>query len=458
MAAASRTLTLKLLADIDNFQKNLAVADANTSGFSKQVEKFGAAAKAAFAAAAAAAAAYAVKLGVDGVKAAIEDEQAQAQLARTLQAATGATNAQIAATEKYISKMQLATGVADTDLRNALSRLSLSTNDLSKSQELLSLALDISKARGLSLESVSNALGKAYDGQMTSLGRLGIGLSATELKGKSFTEVQQRLSDLFGGAAARNAETFQGKIDIMRQRFAEFQESIGSAVIPVLLKLFEFIDTKLAPAFQWLKVNAIDPVANAIMRNKDAFQAYGDLIATYVVPLLGGALLGALKIVANVAAGVIDVLGNVAKGITVLVNGAISGINALITAYNAIPFLPNISNIPKVSAPTINVPKVSTSSVGGGSTGISIPSVPTISTPTTGGGSSGGTAGTTSSPTIAAGAKPFSTPMSISSQNPIVINVSGAIDPEGTARTIVNTLNSSFYRGTGGAGGLVDLG
>jgi hypothetical protein len=38
----------------------------------------------------------------------------------------------------------------------------------------------------------------------------------------------------------------------------------------------------------------------------------------------------------------------------------------------------------------------------------------------------------------------------------VVVNVSGAIDPEGTARTIVNTLNSSFYRGTGGAGGLVE--
>jgi len=458
MAAASRTLTLKLLADIDNFQKNLAVADANTSGFSKQVEKFGAAAKAAFAAAAAAAAAYAVKLGVDGVKAAIEDEQAQASLARTLQAATGATNTQIAATEKYISKMQLATGVADTDLRNALSRLSLSTNDLGKSQELLSLALDISKARGLSLESVSNALGKAYDGQMTSLGRLGIGLSSTELKGKSFTEVQQRLSDLFGGAAAKNAETFQGKIDIMRQRFAEFQESIGNAVIPILMNLFEFIDTKLSPAFQWLKKNAIDPVLDAIMRNKDAFQTFGEIIATYVLPLLTGAFAGALKLVANLAAGVIDVIGKVAQGITVLVNGAIAGINALIRVYNAIPFLPNISTIPAVSAPTISVPKVSSSSAGsvGGSSGISIPSVPTI----TGSGSSGGSSstGTISNPTIAAGAKPFSTPMSISSQNPIVINVSGAIDPEGTARTIVNTLNSSFYRGTGGAGGLVDLG
>jgi hypothetical protein len=455
MATASRTLTLKLLADIDNFQKNLAKADNDTSGFSKQVEKFGAAAKAAFAAAAAAAGAYAIKLGVDGVKAAIEDEQAQASLARTLQAATGATNAQIAATEKYISKMQLATGVADTDLRSALSRLSLSTNDLTKSQELLSLALDISKARQIPLETVANALGKAYDGQTTSLVKLGIGLSATELKGKSFTDVQQRLSDLFGGAAAKNADTFQGKIDIMRQRFAEFQESIGNAVIPVLMNLFKFIDANLIPAFTWLKTNAIDPVAAAIDRNKESFQAFGEILAKYVIPLIGGSLAAALKLVANLAATVIDVIGKVAQGIVVLVNGAIAGINALITAYNAIPFLPNVSTIPKVSAPSISIPKVSTSATTGGSSGISIPSVPTGITAGTGGGSTNIAASNAATTT---GVNGIFNPAGVRAgdeRGNIIVNVSGAIDPEGTARTIVNTLNSSFYRGTGGAEGLV---
>ena len=35
------------------------------------------------------------------------------------------------------------------------------------------------------------------------------------------------------------------------------------------------------------------------------------------------------------------------------------------------------------------------------------------------------------------------------------ITVNGAIDAEGTARTIVNVLNNSYYRGTGGATALV---
>jgi hypothetical protein len=36
----------------------------------------------------------------------------------------------------------------------------------------------------------------------------------------------------------------------------------------------------------------------------------------------------------------------------------------------------------------------------------------------------------------------------------INLNVTGAIDPEGTARSIINVLNNSFYRGTGGANSL----
>jgi hypothetical protein len=37
----------------------------------------------------------------------------------------------------------------------------------------------------------------------------------------------------------------------------------------------------------------------------------------------------------------------------------------------------------------------------------------------------------------------------------INVNVTGSIDPERTAREIVDTLNNSYYRGTGGAGALV---
>ena len=239
---ASRTLTLSLAADIDNLQKGLKKADDEIQTFGDKVSAFGKRAAAAFAVAAAAAAAYGTKLAIDGVKAAIEDEQAQLRLANALREATGATDAQIKATEDMILQTSLATGVADDQLRPAFQRLAVSTKDTVEAQNLLNLALDISKGRGLELETVANALGRAQDGNTTALGRLGLGLSKAELSTLSFTEVQAKLSDLYGGAAAANAETFQGKIDRLKVGFDEAKESLGVALLPQVERFIGFLN------------------------------------------------------------------------------------------------------------------------------------------------------------------------------------------------------------------------
>jgi hypothetical protein len=72
----------------------------------------------------------------------------------------------------------------------------------------LNLAIDISKGTGKDLASVTEALSKAYGGQDTQLARLGIGITSAEAKTLDFRGEVQKLSDLYGGAASRNAETF----------------------------------------------------------------------------------------------------------------------------------------------------------------------------------------------------------------------------------------------------------
>ena len=242
MATGNRTLKLSILADVDDLKKKLGEADKAVEDNSSKISEFGKKAAAAFAVAAAAAVAYGTKLAIDGVKAAIEDEQAQLRLANALRSATGATDAQIKATEDMILKTSLATGVADDQLRPAFQRLAVSTKDTTKAQELLNLALDISKGKGIELETVANALGRAQDGNTTALGRLGLGLSKAELATLSFTEVQTKLSDLYGGAAAANAETFQGKIDRLKVGFDEAKESLGVALLPQVEKFITFLN------------------------------------------------------------------------------------------------------------------------------------------------------------------------------------------------------------------------
>ena len=248
MARDTRTLSLKILADIDDLKNKLNQADNAVETNSEKISAFGKKAAAAFAVAAAAAVAYGTKLAVDGVKAAIEDEAAQLRLASALRTATGATEGQIKATEDFILKTSLATGDADDQLRPAMQRLAVSTKDTGEAQRLLGLALDISKGKGIELETVANALGRAQDGNTTALGRLGLGLSKAELSTLSFTEVQAKLSELYGGAAAANAETFQGKIDRLKVGFDEAKESLGTALLPQVEKFITFINDVGVPA------------------------------------------------------------------------------------------------------------------------------------------------------------------------------------------------------------------
>jgi len=487
--AGSRTLKLSILGDVDNLNKSLKTATKDVETFGDKMGKVGKMVGAAFVAAAAAAGAYAVKIGIEGVKAAIEDEKAQTQLALALENATGATKAQIAATEQSILQMSLASGVADDQLRPALGRLVRSTGDITKAQDLLTTALDISTATGKPLETVANALGKAYDGNTAALGKLGIGLSSAELKTMSFTDVQGKLTDLFGGAAARNADTYAGRIARMQVAFNEAKETIGFALLPILEKMINFINQNALPIINAFSgafslngnglggvittlgniiVNTFTPIINGLLKafgyiknaigdNLSTFKEFGGYISTYLAPIIGTVLGGALQVAGKIAGGVIDVIAGVVKILNGLISGAVAGINALISAYNAIPFLPNVGKIttPTVSVPSIKTPTVSTA----------VPKIPTVSTPSGGGttvSGSGGVATAAKAATVAAAA---SSNVVSSNFNPgsfrkaeaetmgttINLTVTGAFDKEGTARTIVETLNNSYYRGTGGA-------
>ena len=335
MASDSRTLKLSILADVDDLKKKLGDADSAVAQNSSKMSEFGKKAAAAFAIAAAAAAAYAVKLGVDGVKAAIEDEAAQLRLASALRAATGATDAQIAATEDYISKTSLATGVADDELRPALQRLALSTKDTGRAQELLALALDVSKGSGKDLETVANALGKAQDGNTTSLGRLGLGLSKAELATLSFEQIQTKLSDLFGGAAARNAQTFQGRIEVLKNGFNEAKEAVGTALLPIIERLVEFIIVYGVPIVNKFK-DAFDVVRDAIQRNSENFAEFAELLRTVVFPILQKVFGFLLDVGAKAAAAIIDAFGAVVGAITPVLNFIIAAINKVIDGLNLI--------------------------------------------------------------------------------------------------------------------------
>ena len=165
------------------------------------------------------------------VAAAADDQRSQELLEKQLYNTITASEKTTKATEDFVGQMELASGVADNQLRIALGNLVRSTGDLTTAQDLLGLSLDISTATGKDLETVSIALGKASNGQMTALQKLGIPLDEDIKKTKDFSKIQEVLDKQFGGASATAAETFGGQLDRLGTVWDNLTESIGYAVI-----------------------------------------------------------------------------------------------------------------------------------------------------------------------------------------------------------------------------------
>ena len=441
MATGTRALTLKLLADVDNFTKNLKTADKDVATFGDKVSEFGKKAGLAFAAAGAAAVAYAGKLAIDGVKSAIEDAAAQEKLALTLKNVTGATENQIAATEDYITKTSLAFGVTDDQLRPSLERLARATGDVEKAQKLQTVAIDVAAGSGKSLEAVTNAMAKAAEGNTAALGKLGIGLTSAQLKTMSMEQITAKLADTFANQASTQADTFQGKMQRLQIAFDEGKETVGAFILDAITPMVEIIVNKVVPAIQDFTSNigeklqpvlkfiqpiinglksAFDSVRNSLAENNDELQpffnlmkAIGNFAKDTLAPILGKVLGGAFALLGDIVAGLINTFASFVDKITKIYN-TIKGI--------------------------IDAIKGAGSAVGNFFSGAS-----------SAGTASFATSGIVSPAAISAIDDSDRRLRSFAGTGTTNITVNGAIDPESTARQIVSILNDSSARGTLGS-------
>jgi hypothetical protein len=226
----------------------------------------------------------AVALG-DAAKGAIEDDAAQQKLALTLRNTTGATDAQITANESWISTQGKLLGISDDELRPALARLVTQTHDVTKAQELASLAMDVSAGTGKNLNTVTEALAKAAAGSTTALGKLSPELKQMEKDGASADEMMAALSGTFMDQASTAAGTAEGQFKRLSVGLAETKETIGAALLPVI----EAALPVLQAMGQWAQDNttiflvvagAIGGIAAAVVIANAAITAWG--VATTV--------------------------------------------------------------------------------------------------------------------------------------------------------------------------------
>jgi hypothetical protein len=209
-------------------------------------------------------------VAVDAVKAFMEDDKAAQLLATSLRNTTGATDAQIASVEKFITQTSIAAAVADDELRPAFDKLVRGTGDVTKAQDLMNLALDISAGTGKDLGAVSDALSKAFNGQLGPLRKLDPALASLIENGATTDEVFAALGDTFKGAASTSANTASGKMKSFTIQMGEFKESIGAAVFPIV--------DKLLPAFK--------SVADFVTNNTTLVVTLGAVIGGLAVAII----------------------------------------------------------------------------------------------------------------------------------------------------------------------------
>lgn len=246
----SLVLNVEILGEFRNLTKATQGSQSELSKLNKKITGFSRAAKSAFASIGVGLSfAFIARELNDAAKAAVEDQKSQALLAKQLETTTGANKAQIAAVESSIAKWQTQASVLDDELRPAYASLIRSTGEVASANRLMDIALNASAASGKSLESVSLALGKAYNGSETALIKL-----MPQLKGSK--DAIGELDRATAGAAATASKNDAYKR--LSVAMADLQESIGVILLPVLEKLSTWL-VSIAPQAQAFFKQLMDP-------------------------------------------------------------------------------------------------------------------------------------------------------------------------------------------------------
>jgi hypothetical protein len=290
----------------------------------------------------------------DAVKGAMEDEQAQAMLARQLQKTTAATDAQIAGVESYITAQGKLKGVTDDELRPAMAGLVRATMDIEEAQKAANLSMDIAAAKGVSLETVTKAMERAYGGNMTALAKLSPELRQMIKDGASMEEVMAEMAVTFGGAATDSANTAAGSMKRLGVALGEAKEGVGAALLPILEKALPVLQsfatwaqdnptliTAVAAAFGVMAASIV--LVNAAMALNPAVLITAGIVA------LGVALVMAYKRFDTFRAVVNAVVNQVARNFEFMANAFITMINVVIKGINLIKPGKDIGSLGQIS-------------------------------------------------------------------------------------------------------------
>lgn len=444
--AGNRTLKLSILADVDDLNKKLKQANGDVESSASKLSDFGKKAGVAFAAAAAAAGAFAVKIGIDAVKAASD-------LSETISKVGVLFGESAKDIEKFADGAASSLGQTKQQALDAAATFAtfgkaagLSGKDLSKfSIDFVKLSSDLASFNNTSPEAAINAIGSALRGEAEPLRAYGVLLDDASLRQaalelgiisttKNALTPQQKVlaaqeliykqTGAAQGDFERTSDGLANKTRILTAQLENAKVTIGEALLPIVLELTTFfsknvlpivqsvadafgskkdktaglsgtlntlVDTisgLVIPIFDGMK-KAFDKIKDTIVENKDEFQAFFDVIKA-AAPIIGTIIGKAFDVIGSIASTVLNLIANVLAAIKPLLNTAIDGINLVIRGLNLIKVGNDLPYLTKIGATSgggaagfSGTMPNGTSFSTGTSTGNTNPTPPPVTSPTT---------------------------------------------------------------------------
>lgn len=243
---------------------------------------------------------------VDMTEGAAEDEAAQKRMAAAFRTNADATRAQVAATEDWITQQGVALGVADDDLRPALTKLVAVTHDVGDAQDQVSQALDISAGSGKSFSTVIDAMVKGNNGAVTGFSRMGAVTKDAAGETLSYDEILKGLSRTWGGQASKAANTAAGEYQRLKVEFSETGEAIGYKLLPLANEFGSWILDEGLPAAQDLGGELADELGPTVRDLADWFSENKDELKDFATTA-GGEALDAIRTLADIGGTAVEV-------------------------------------------------------------------------------------------------------------------------------------------------------
>lgn len=263
---------------------------------------------------------------MDAARGAAEDEAATMRLEQALRNAGGAFDEHLAKVNERID-VGAKLAFSDDDIRDSFQTLLAATGDVNEALARQKTAMDLARGAGIPLDNASRLLGKVTEENVEQFRRLGITIGEGATEAEALAIVQAK----FAGQADTYAQSTAGQFEAAQIQMAEAQETIGTALMPLILALATVISTVLPQAIAILTpaIESIGAAVGFVVENWDLFLplivAVGAGIVTILVPSL---VAGTVAIYAQATAWAVAAAAMIAANAPVLLIAA--GVAALI--------------------------------------------------------------------------------------------------------------------------------